>query len=101
MAEDIAGGILVTMPSQKDLEHPIAGKWMKKFFQGANGVTTEDRMRILRFLECMTFGTGAVGYRTESLHGAGSPQAQRIQIARYGNINNKKELAKKLAGVIK
>lgn len=99
LAEDIAGGILVTMPSQKDFDHPVAGMWMKKFFQGANGTSAEDRMRILRLLECMTFGTGAVGYRTESLHGAGSPQAQRIQIARYGNIEKKKELAKNLSGV--
>jgi 4-hydroxybutyryl-CoA dehydratase/vinylacetyl-CoA-Delta-isomerase len=99
IAEDIAGGILVTLPSQKDFDHPEAGKWMKKFFQGANGVTAENRMRILRFLECMTFGTGAVGYRTESLHGAGSPQAQRVQIGRYGNIEKKKALAKTLSGV--
>ena len=30
----------------------------------------------------MNIGTAAVGYRTESLHGAGSPQAQRIMLAR-------------------
>ena len=41
----------------------------------------------------------AVGYRTESLHGAGSPQAQRIMIARQGNIEQKKELAKAIAGI--
>ena len=39
----------------------------------------------------------AVGYRTESMHGAGSPQAQRIMIARQGNIEAKKELAKAIA----
>jgi len=33
------------------------------------------------------------------MHGAGSPQAQRIMIARQSNINHKKELAKALAGV--
>ncbi|WP_131073108.1 4-hydroxyphenylacetate 3-hydroxylase C-terminal domain-containing protein, partial [Clostridioides difficile] len=42
-----------------------------------------------------------VGYRTESMHGAGSPQAQRIMISRQGNINQKKELAKKIAGIKK
>ncbi len=98
LAEDLAGGILVTLPSQKDFEHPVAGEYMKKFFQGSN-VNAENRMRILRLLECMTFGTGAVGYRTESLHGAGSPQAQRVQIGRYGNYEQKKQLAKDLAGV--
>ena len=38
----------------------------------------------------------AVGYRTESMHGAGSPQAQRIMISRQGNLAEKKGLAKAL-----
>jgi aromatic ring hydroxylase len=33
------------------------------------------------------------------MHGAGSPQAQRIMIARQSNIDHKKDLAKALAGV--
>ena len=44
-------------------------------------------------------GTAAVGYRTESMHGAGSPQAQRIMISRQGNLAHKKELAKAIAHI--
>jgi len=33
------------------------------------------------------------------MHGAGSPQAQRIMISRQGNLAMKKELAKTLAHV--
>jgi 4-hydroxybutyryl-CoA dehydratase/vinylacetyl-CoA-Delta-isomerase len=33
------------------------------------------------------------------MHGAGSPQAQRIMIARQGNIENKKKMAKRIAGI--
>ncbi len=36
-------------------------------------------------------------YLTESLHGAGSPQAQRIQIAREMKIEDKKARARKWA----
>jgi 4-hydroxybutyryl-CoA dehydratase/vinylacetyl-CoA-Delta-isomerase len=53
----------------------------------------------LRLVENMTLGRNAVGYLTESMHGAGSPQAQRIQIARSMQLEFKKELAKSLAGV--
>ena len=35
-----------------------------------------------RLIENITFGRAAIGYRAESMHGAGSPQAQRIMIAR-------------------
>ena len=61
------------------------------------GVTVENRMRILRLIENMTLGRNAVGYLTESLHGAGSPQAQRIQIQRQMNITAKKAMAARRA----
>jgi 4-hydroxybutyryl-CoA dehydratase/vinylacetyl-CoA-Delta-isomerase len=56
-------------------------------------------MRILRLIENMTLGRNSVGYLTESMHGAGSPQAQRIQIQRQMQIGYKKNLAKHLAGI--
>lgn len=99
LAEDIAGGLMVTMPSEKDFKHPEIGKVCEKYFRGVGNVPTEYRMRVLRLIENMTLGTAAVGYRTESMHGAGSPQAQRIMISRQGNIGQKKELAKAIAGI--
>jgi 4-hydroxybutyryl-CoA dehydratase/vinylacetyl-CoA-Delta-isomerase len=99
LAEDIAGGLMVTMPSEKDLRNPATSKVVRKYFQGVAAVPTEVRMRILRLIENLTLGTAAVGYRTESMHGAGSPQAQRIMIARQGNLALKKRLARKIAGI--
>ncbi len=99
LAEDIAGGLMVTMPSEKDFTSPVVGPICEKYFKGQNKVPTMDRMRVLRLIENITLGTAAVGYRTESMHGAGSPQAQRIMIARQGNLNHKKDLARKISGV--
>lgn len=99
LAEDIAGGLMVTMPSEKDLRHPEIGKIVDKYFKAANGVPTENRCRVMRLVENITLGTAAVGYRTESMHGAGSPQAQRIMISRQGNLEQKKKLAKEIAGI--
>jgi len=56
-------------------------------------------MHILRLIENLTLGTAAVGYLTESMHGAGSPQAQRIMISRKVNMAEKKRAAKKLCGI--
>jgi 4-hydroxybutyryl-CoA dehydratase/vinylacetyl-CoA-Delta-isomerase len=99
LAEDIAGGLMVTAPSEKDLKDPVVGPYVEKYLKGVNAVSVENRLRILRLIENLTLGTAAVGYRTESMHGAGSPQAQRIMIARQGNINGKKELAKAIAKI--
>jgi 4-hydroxybutyryl-CoA dehydratase / vinylacetyl-CoA-Delta-isomerase len=99
LAQDIAGGLVVTMPSEKDLHNNEIGPLIRKFLQGKSGLATVDRMRILRLIENMTIGRNAVGYLTESLHGAGSPQAQRIQIARGMQVEEKKARARKLAGI--
>jgi len=99
LAEDIAGGLMVTMPSEQDLRNEKIGPYIRKYFKGQNNVATENRMRVLRLVENITLGTAAVGYRTESMHGAGSPQAQRIMIARQGNISGKKDFAKKIAKI--
>ncbi len=99
LAEDIAGGLMVTMASEKDLRHPEIGPVVEKYFQGIASVPTEHRVRIMRLIENITLGTAAVGYRTESMHGAGSPQAQRVMISRQGNLEEKKKLAKIIAGI--
>ncbi len=107
LAEDIAGGLMVTMPSYADFHSKVkagkgdmtVGEWCNKFFAAAPGVSTEDRMKVLRFLENICLGSSAVGYRTESMHGAGSPQAQRIMISRQGNLEMKKALAKEIVGI--
>ncbi len=99
LAEDIAGGLMVTAPSEKDFRDPKLGAYIDKYLRGVADVSTENRLRMLRLIENMCLGTAAVGYRTESMHGAGSPQAQRIMIARQGNLGFKKELAKKIAHI--
>ena len=99
LAEDIAGGLMVTAPSEADFRDPKLGPVIEKYLKGVSGVTTENRLRILRLIENLSLGTAAVGYRTESMHGAGSPQAQRIMIARQGNLEHKKELAKAIAHI--
>ncbi|HVX78001.1 MAG TPA: 4-hydroxyphenylacetate 3-hydroxylase N-terminal domain-containing protein [Bradyrhizobium sp.] len=99
LAQDLAGGLMVTLPSEQELRHETIGPIIEKYLKGRADIPTEDRIRILRLIENMTLGRNAVGYLTESMHGAGSPQAQRIQIARAMQIEFKKDLAKALAGI--
>jgi 4-hydroxybutyryl-CoA dehydratase/vinylacetyl-CoA-Delta-isomerase len=99
LAQDLAGGLMVTCPSERDLRSPEIGPVLDKYLKGRAEVATADRLRMLRLIENMTLGRNAVGYLTESLHGAGSPQAQRIQIARQMDVEGKKRLARRLAGI--
>jgi 4-hydroxybutyryl-CoA dehydratase/vinylacetyl-CoA-Delta-isomerase len=95
LAHDIAGGIIATMPFEDDLKNPEVKKYVEKYLKGVSDVPTEDRIRLLRLIENMTGGTALV----ESMHGAGSPQAQKVMYMRSGNIDQKKKLAKKLAKI--
>jgi 4-hydroxybutyryl-CoA dehydratase/vinylacetyl-CoA-Delta-isomerase len=99
LAQDIAGGLLVTMPSLKDQESPDIGQYVKKYLKGKQGVDSEKRLRLLRLVENITLGTGAVSYLTESIHGAGSPQAQKIMITRLANLESAKSSAYRLCGI--
>lgn len=99
LAQDLAGGLVATLPSAADFENPVVGPRLRKLLQGRDGVPVEHRARVLRLIENMTLGRNAVGYLTESMHGAGSPQAQRIQIARQMDLEGKKKLARDLAGI--
>jgi 4-hydroxybutyryl-CoA dehydratase/vinylacetyl-CoA-Delta-isomerase len=95
LAVDIAGGIVGTMPSEKDFNHPKIGRYIDKYLKAKAEIPTESRMRVIRLIENMCFGTGLV----EDLHGAGSSQTQRIVISRQSDLQAKKGLAKSLAGV--
>jgi 4-hydroxybutyryl-CoA dehydratase/vinylacetyl-CoA-Delta-isomerase len=99
LAQDLAGGLVSTAPSEKELKHPELGALLEKYLKGRADVPTESRIRVLRLIENMTMGRNAVGYLTESLHGAGSPQAQRIQIGRQMKLEFKKGLARRLSGI--
>ncbi|MEQ1568061.1 MAG: 4-hydroxyphenylacetate 3-hydroxylase N-terminal domain-containing protein [Myxococcota bacterium] len=98
LAQDLAGGLLATLPSDRDFAHPVAGPLLRKYLRAHPSGTVDQRRRLLRLIENLTLGRNAVGYLTESMHGAGSPQAQRVQILRLIGLEAKKALAERLAG---
>ena len=69
LAQDLAGGVVVTMPSDDDFQSDEIGPVLKKYLLAAPGVTHEDRRRILRLIENMTMGRnqGSKRVRTSQL----------------------------------
>ncbi len=99
LATDIAGGLLGTLPSARDLDDPLVGPYIKKYLAAADGVDAVDRAKVLRLIENLVAGAGAVAYLIESMHGAGSPMAQRIMVARQGDLDGKIALVKRLLNI--
>lgn len=98
LATDIAGGLLGTMPSACDLSDPVAGQYIRKYLAAAPEVDVLDRIKVLRLIENLVAGAGAVGYLIESMHGAGPPTAQRIMIGRQADVETKIARVKTLLG---
>jgi 4-hydroxybutyryl-CoA dehydratase/vinylacetyl-CoA-Delta-isomerase len=95
LAHDIAGGLLATLPTEFDLRDPVLGPLILKYFAGAADTNTLDRIKLARLIENMTGGTSLV----ESMHGAGSPQAQRIGLLKNANLKQFKQMAQKICGI--
>ena len=95
LTHDIAGGILSTLPSDADFRNEEIGGLLEKYFAGKQGFSTADKRRLVRYIEGMT----SVASLVEALHGAGSPQAQRIVMLRQADIPEKTRQAKKVIGL--
>jgi len=93
LAGDIAGGLVVTLPSFKELKNPATKGYVEKYLKAA--VSAEKRMRITKVLQNWTAGLHGPG----TWHGAGSTQAQMISLHRAAEIEKKKSIARKIAGI--
>jgi 4-hydroxybutyryl-CoA dehydratase/vinylacetyl-CoA-Delta-isomerase len=96
LLQDIAGGLIATMPSEQECQNPEVSKFIDKYLKGVAGVPTEHRMKMFRLIEKLTFESRDV---ISHVHGGGSPQAHRLTLLRETDLEEKKRLAKDLAGI--
>jgi 4-hydroxybutyryl-CoA dehydratase/vinylacetyl-CoA-Delta-isomerase len=89
LAHDLSGGFLATMPDQAALENPEIGDLVRKYHTANPDYDVDERIKLGRYIENMTSVTTLV----EAMHGAGSPQAQRIVMLGQANIDEKMAMA--------
>ena len=95
LAHDLGGGLLSTLPSDADFRNGEIGGLLTKYFAGRKGFSTAEKRKLCRYIENMT----SVATLVEALHGAGSPQAQRIVMLRQADLRAKAELARRVIGI--
>ena len=89
ISHDLAGGFLATMPDEKAFENPEIGDLVRKYHTANPEYDVMERVKVGRYIENMTSVTTMV----EAMHGAGSPQAQRIVMLGQANIEEKIKMA--------
>jgi len=95
LAQDISGGIAETgcMPSYKDFQSAKYGHLIKKYMKAKH--SAEARTRAARLVEWVTIGGGVPG----CMHGGGSPDGAKLVIRSVAKIDEKVEIARRLAGI--
>ena len=91
LAGDIGGGLVVTLPSLKELKNPEVKDYVEEFYSFGSNEPTENIMKVTKLLQNWTAGLHGVG----TWHGAGPVMAQKIMLQRVINYEHEKELVKR------
>lgn len=90
LAGDIGGGLIVTMPSLKELKNPEVKDYVKEFYSFGSDEPTENILKVHKLLQNWTAGQHGVA----TWHGAGPVMAQKIMLQRVVNYDHEKNLVK-------
>ena len=90
LAGDIGGGLVVTMPSMKELKNPEVKDYVEEFYSFGSDEPTENIMKVHKLLQNWTAGMHGVG----TWHGAGPVMAQKIMLQRVIDYEPDKALVR-------
>ena len=93
--QDIAGGIVATMPSFKDYENPEIRPYIEKYLAGKAGVPTAHRLAAIKLVQKLSSSRSEV----TTIHAEGSLQMQLLEIYFSFDWERVKNTAKMAAGI--
>ncbi len=96
---DIAGGLIVTMPTEADWDNPELRKYIEVSLKGSSDFTTEERLRVMNLAQDLAASrlTGTIlGF---TINAAGSPVTNSIVVQRMYDLEKRMQLAKEIAGI--
>ena len=96
--QDIAGGLVVTGPSEEDMENPETKGYIEKYL-GGRGVSAEDRLKAINLVRDLTASTFGGYNELLAIHAEGSLETQKITILRDYDVERCLKLAKEAIGV--
>jgi 4-hydroxybutyryl-CoA dehydratase/vinylacetyl-CoA-Delta-isomerase len=101
IAHETSGGILVTSPYPEDMEVPNLKDRLSRYLKGREDIPADHRLKIARLLEDITASYQGGWYSVISIHGGGSPEAERMEIMRKYDLDERRSLVEKITGIKK
>jgi 4-hydroxybutyryl-CoA dehydratase/vinylacetyl-CoA-Delta-isomerase len=90
LAGDIGGGLIVTMPSMKELKNPEVKDYVKEFYSFGSDEPTENILKAHKLLQHWAAGQHGVA----TWHGAGPVMANKIMLQRVIDYEHDKNIVK-------
>jgi aromatic ring hydroxylase len=91
---DIAGGIIVTMPSEEDLNNEEEKRYIEKYLRGA--VNGKNRIKILKLVKELAASFLTDRWLTSMIHAEGSIEVSKIALLRDYDIKSAEELVMRI-----
>ncbi|ABB15822.1 4-hydroxyphenylacetate 3-hydroxylase family protein [Carboxydothermus hydrogenoformans] len=96
---ELAGGLPATLPPEGDFYNEETKGYLEKYLMRKAGISAENQHRCFRFISDLLVSAQAGVKQVAGVHGGGSPIMEKITIYGQYNIEEKKKLAKYLAGI--
>lgn len=97
--QDIAGGIIVTVPSEHDWNNPETQGMLSKYLAGSAKISPEDRFKIIHLVKDLVASELGGFWEVTSLHAEGSLAAERLGTYAHAEMKRYKEVAMRAAGI--
>jgi aromatic ring hydroxylase len=98
---DLAGGLVVTMPTEADWKNPDLREYIEEGLQSGSQYTTEERLRAMHLAQDLAASrmTGTLWGFT--INAAGSPETNKIVVQNLYDLEARLQVAKEIAGIIR
>ncbi|MBW2370144.1 MAG: aromatic ring hydroxylase [Deltaproteobacteria bacterium] len=96
---DIAGGVPATFPFEQDLANEEIKSSMEKYLKRNPDIPIDDQIKFWMFFGDMTVSNLAGVLNYAGMHGGGSPVMEQIAITSQYDIEFRKDIVRKLAGM--
>ncbi|MCX6004429.1 MAG: aromatic ring hydroxylase [Chloroflexi bacterium] len=96
---DIAGGMPATLPRPGDWVNEETKPFIEKYMARNPNVDVKDVLRAFAWVQGLSCSENAGVMQYAGVHGGGSPRMEQIAIMGSYNVENTKNIAKRLAGI--
>ncbi len=96
---DLAGGLPATLPPEQEWNNPESARFLEKYIMRNPAVSAENQHRLFRLLSDMLCSSNSGVMQVAGIHGGGSPIMERIAITGLYDIEERKAIVRRLAGI--